>query len=75
VRDELAENLLTKVMNWSDAEKAAERAFLQDIARYKYTNTSSMLRVAASLKASLSGYDKCTPRRSVGPLTISSVSD
>ena len=36
MRDELAENLLTKVMNWSDAEKAAERAFLQDLARYKY---------------------------------------
>jgi hypothetical protein len=36
VRDELAETLLTKVMNWSDAEKAAERAFLQDLARYKY---------------------------------------
>jgi hypothetical protein len=36
VRDELAETLLTKVMNWSDAEKAAQRAFLQDLARYKY---------------------------------------
>jgi hypothetical protein len=36
VRDELAENLLTKVMHWSDAEKTAERAFLQDLARYKY---------------------------------------
>src|SRR4051812_23567153 len=23
-------------MNWSDAEKAAQRAFLQDLARYKY---------------------------------------
>lgn len=36
MRDELAETLLTKVMNWSDAEKAAQRAFLQDLARYKY---------------------------------------
>jgi hypothetical protein len=36
VRDELAENLLAKVMGWSDEEKARERAILQDLARYKY---------------------------------------
>lgn len=36
MRDELAENLLAKVMGWSDEEKARERAVLQDLARYKY---------------------------------------
>lgn len=36
MRDELAENLLAKVMGWSDEEKARERAILQDLARYKY---------------------------------------
>lgn len=36
MKDELAEALLSKVMEWSDAEKAQERAFLQDFARYKY---------------------------------------
>ncbi len=36
MRAELAENLLAKVMGWSDEEKARERAILQDLARYKY---------------------------------------
>src|SRR6266481_4377298 len=36
MRDELAEALLAKVMNWSDEEKAHERPILQDLARYKY---------------------------------------
>jgi hypothetical protein len=36
MRDELAEALLAKVMNWSDEEKARERPVLQDLARYKY---------------------------------------
>lgn len=36
MRDELAEALLAKVMNWSDEEKARERPILQDLARYKY---------------------------------------
>lgn len=36
MRDELAEALLAKVMNWSDEEKAQERPVLQDFARYKY---------------------------------------
>lgn len=36
MKDELAETLLSKVMGWSVAEKARERAFLQDFARYKY---------------------------------------
>lgn len=36
MKDELAEALLSKVMGWTDAEKAQERAFLQDFARYKY---------------------------------------
>ncbi len=36
MRDELAEALLAKVMDWSDEEKARERPILQDFARYKY---------------------------------------
>jgi len=36
VKDELAENLLARVLNWTDEEKARERAALQDFARYKY---------------------------------------
>src|SRR5262245_44544990 len=36
MRDELAEALLAKVMDWSDEEKARERPILQDLARYKY---------------------------------------
>lgn len=36
MNDELAEALLSKVMDWSGAENAQERAFLQDFARYKH---------------------------------------
>lgn len=36
MKDELAEALLAKVMNWGAAEVAAQRAVLQDLARYKY---------------------------------------
>jgi hypothetical protein len=36
MRDELAEALLAKLMNWSDEEKARETQILQDLARYKY---------------------------------------
>ena len=36
MKDELAEALLAKVMNWGAAEVAAQRALLQDLARYKY---------------------------------------
>jgi hypothetical protein len=36
MKDELAEALLAKVINWSDEEKARERPILQDLARYKY---------------------------------------
>ena len=36
MRDELAEALLAKVMDWSDEENARERPILQDLARYKY---------------------------------------
>lgn len=36
MKDELAESLLAKVMGWDAAEVAAQRAVLQDMARYKY---------------------------------------
>ncbi len=36
MKDELAEALLAKVMGWDAAEVAAQRAVLQDMARYKY---------------------------------------
>lgn len=36
MKDELAEALLAKVMHWGAAEVAAQRAVLQDLARYKY---------------------------------------
>lgn len=36
MKDELAEALLAKVMGWGAAEVAAQRAILQDLARYKY---------------------------------------
>ncbi len=36
MRDELAEQLLTKVMGWNQAEVTRERLILQDMARYKY---------------------------------------
>jgi hypothetical protein len=36
LKDELAEALLAKVMSWGAAEVAAQRALLQDLARYKY---------------------------------------
>lgn len=36
MKDDLAENLLAKVLNWTNEEKARERAILQDLARYKY---------------------------------------
>ena len=36
MKKELAETLLTKIMGWSDAEKAEERALLESFASYKY---------------------------------------
>ena len=36
MRKDLAESLLAKIMGWSDAEKAAERAYLESFASYKY---------------------------------------
>lgn len=36
VKKELAETLLAKIMGWSDAEKATERARLESFASYKY---------------------------------------
>ena len=36
MKKELAEALLTKIMGWSDAEKAEERALLESFASYKY---------------------------------------
>lgn len=36
LKKELAETLLTKIMGWSDAEKAEERALLESFASYKY---------------------------------------
>lgn len=36
MKKELAETLLAKTMNWSDEQKAAERAFLDSFAGYKY---------------------------------------
>src|ERR1700726_709750 len=36
MKDALAEQLLTKVMDWDAAQVTAELAVLQDLARYKY---------------------------------------
>lgn len=36
MKKELAESLLAKIMNWSDADKAIERARLESFAAYKY---------------------------------------
>src|SRR5262245_41248158 len=36
MKDELAEQLLAKVMGWDQAEVTRERLILQDMARYKY---------------------------------------
>lgn len=36
MKKELGERLLAKIMNWTDAEKAAERARLEAFASYKY---------------------------------------
>ena len=36
MKKELAEALLTKIMNWTDAEKAAESVRLESLATYKY---------------------------------------
>ena len=36
MRQELAETLLAKIMDWTDAEKAAERRHLESFALYKY---------------------------------------
>ena len=36
MKDELAQVLLAKVMNWTDEEDAAERPYLQVMAAYKY---------------------------------------
>ena len=36
MRRDLAERLLAKIMNWTDEEKARERAFLESFAAYKY---------------------------------------
>ena len=36
MKAELAESLLAKILEWTDKEKARERAIVQDFARYKY---------------------------------------
>ncbi|UVO52023.1 hypothetical protein M0208_16445 [Sphingomonas sp. SUN019] len=36
MKKDLAENLLAKIMGWTDAEKAMQRARLESFASYKY---------------------------------------
>lgn len=66
MKKELAEILLAKIMDWTDAEKAIERARLENFARYKYDEYQQFspgLRFMESLALWLRQFDKGQERR------------
>ena len=66
MKKELAEILLAKIMDWTDAEKAIERARLENFARYKYDEYQQFspgLRFMESLALWLRQFDKGRERR------------
>lgn len=66
VRKDLAESLLARIMNWSDAEKASERAYLESFASYKYDEYQQFSpgrRFIESLALWLNQFDIGAPRR------------
>ena len=65
MKKELAETLLAKTMNWSDAQKASERARLESFASYKYDEYQQFLpgrRFVESLAFWLLQFNKGTER-------------
>ena len=67
MRKDLAESLLAKIMGWSDEEKAAERAYLESFASYKYDEYQQFSpgrRFIESLALWLGQFDEGTERRS-----------
>lgn len=66
MRRELAERLLAKIMDWSDEEKALERAFLESFASYKYDQYQQYapgLRFLESLARWLRQFESMQHRR------------
>lgn len=66
MRKDLAESLLAKIMNWSDAEKASERAYLESFASYKYDEYQQFSpgrRFIESLALWLNQFDEGPARR------------
>lgn len=66
MRKDLAEGLLAKIMGWSDAEKASERARLESFASYKfdeYQQFSPGRRFIESLALWLAQFDPGEERR------------
>jgi hypothetical protein len=66
VRKDLAESLLAKIMGWSDDEKAAERAYLESFASYKYDEYQQFSpgrRFIESLALWLNQFDEGADRR------------
>lgn len=67
MKKELAETLLAKIMDWSDQEKAQERARLETFASYKYDEYQQFSpgrRFIESLALWLAQFDAGTSRRS-----------
>lgn len=66
MKKELAEALLAKIMDWSDAEKATERARLESFASYKYDEYQQFSpgrRFVESLALWLGQFDSGAERR------------
>ncbi len=66
MRKDLAESLLAKIMGWSDDEKAAERAYLESFASYKYDEYQQFSpgrRFIESLALWLNQFDEGADRR------------
>ncbi|MFD9900119.1 hypothetical protein [Mesorhizobium sp. NPDC059025] len=66
MRKDLAESLLAKIMEWSDEEKAAERAYLESFASYKYDEYQQFSpgkRFIESLALWLGQFDEGDERR------------
>ena len=66
MKKELTETLLTKIMNWTDAEKAAESVRLESFATYKYDEYQQYApgrRFVESLALWLLQFEACAERK------------
>ena len=66
MKDDLAQALLAKIMNWTEEEDAAERPYLQVMAAYKYDEYQQFspgMRFIESLAFCLKQFDTIEDRK------------